>query len=182
VTEPAAVSAVPAVPVFAPPTEPGDLPARIGAVAKHLEGARHVTGRRGLLAVLRRLVADSCVIPPEAFWSLEAQFHLGTGETEERFWMRLLPLMARHPHDGAVGPGLALARGGVTAPRMERWLRADHDDAWAQAPRLLARVRDAGIDWVRTGMLLRFWKPEQRRAVAREFFRSPEYRNRSSAS
>jgi hypothetical protein len=180
VTDPATVPIIPAVPLFTGTPEP-DLARRIGAVAHELERSRGVTGKRGLLAVLRRLDGDACIVPPEAFWHLEAQFHLGTGEHAERFWMRLLPLMARHRHDGAVGPGLALARGGVTAPRLERWLRAGHDDAWAQAPRLLARVGDAGIDWVRTGVLLDQWTPEARRALAREFFRSPEYRNRPSA-
>lgn len=175
----------PTIPIVAPPPPGAPDPAspeafrsRIGALAGHLESLRYVTGRRGLLAALRRMESGPCDIPPAIFWDLADRF--GIPIPEERIWMRLLPLMAGYPHDGHTGPGLAFARARVSAPRLERWLRADHEQAWDEVPRLLDRVRGTGVDWVRLGVLLRYWTPELRRALAREFFRSPEYRNRNA--
>jgi hypothetical protein len=152
--------------------------ARLAKIAAHLNGLRSVTGRRGLLAIFRRMGGVECDIPPEPFWGLMDSFHVPPAE--ERTWLRLLPLVARYRHDPAIGPGLAFARARVSAPRLERWLRADQETAWSQADRLLARVGDAGVDWVRLGVLLRDWTPELRRSLAREFFRSPEYRSRTT--
>ncbi|MET0399670.1 MAG: type I-E CRISPR-associated protein Cse2/CasB [Longimicrobiaceae bacterium] len=152
--------------------------ARLARVAAHLNGFRSVKGRRGLLAVFRRMGSGECDIPPEPFWGLMESFHVP--RVEETIWLRLLPLVARYPHDPATGPGLAFARARVSAPRLERWLRADHETAWGEADRILARVGEAGVDWVRLGVLLRHWTPELRRALAREFFRSPEYRSRTT--
>ncbi len=154
--------------------------ARLAKVAAHLNGFRSVTGRRGLLAIFRRMGGCECDIPPEPFWGLMESFHVPS--QEEKTWLWLLPLVARYPHDPATGPGLAFARARVSSPRLERWLRADHETAWREADRLLARVGDAGVDWVRLGVLLRYWTPELRRALAREFFRSPEYRSRTTTS
>lgn len=152
--------------------------ARLARVAAHLNGFRSVTGRRGALATFRRMGAGECDIPPEPFWGLMESFHVPP--QEEETWQWLLPLIARYRHDPAVGPGLAFARARVSAPRLERWLRADGETARREADRLLARVGDAGVDWVRLGVLLRYWSPDLRRALAREFFRSPDFRSRTT--
>lgn len=175
--------AIPAVEIYPPPgldeSETDTFAARLLKIAGKLESYRGVTGKRGRLAVLRRMSPDDCDGYPEVYWELAGDHKIPA--SEDRLWARLLPLMARYPHDGRVAPGVAFARAEVTPARLQRWLRAEHDEAWEDAPRLLARVDDAGVDWKRLGLLLRWWTPEGRRQTAREYFRSPEYLRRKTA-
>lgn len=143
---------------------------RVMRIAAHLDRMRNVTGLRGQLAILRRIAMDPAGIPPETYWELMQKFEVPFGE--EPFWLRVLPLMASRRHDPRQPPGVALEKTEVTPARLERWLRAEQEDAWAQAPRILARLGDAGIDWVSLAYLLRDWNSDQRTALAQEFFRA----------
>jgi hypothetical protein len=141
---------------------------------------------RGPRAELRRLTADGAFIPPQAFWNLVDRYAIS--QRDEDFWLHIVPLMVEHPHDSSTAPGVALARAGVSASRIERFLRLDRDGAWAEAGRLLSHLGEAGLDWAGTlstwrvgfGPLLHGWMPEQRRHFARQFFLSPEYRKRKA--
>jgi hypothetical protein len=140
--------------------------------------------RRGPRAVLRRLAADPNTVPPQEFWDVVERY--GISRYDEPFWLRVIPLMVRYPHTDA-RPGLALARAGVSAARVERWLRLDAESALAQTSRLLSHLGDAGIHWARFGRLLHDWDrpehgPRLRRELAREFFLSPEFRARTAST
>lgn len=156
----------------------GTFARRVAAVVRALDERRGVTGRRGLLAALRRISDDPRDLPPEEFWDL-AQHHK-IPQSEEPLWLRLLPLMAVHPNDASRSLGAALEEARVTPARLERWLRADRDEALEQTPRILARLGSGGIHWVDLAYLLRDWTPKQRRDLARDFFRS-RYRRSSSS-
>lgn len=142
---------------------------------------------RGPRAQLRRLEADPARIPPQVFWDLVDRYGIERGE-EEDFWLQVVPLMVRHPHEPGSLPGAALARAGVSAARVERWLRLDRAGARREAGRLLSHLGDGGLDWpgsrygwnVGFGPLLHDWTAEQRRAFARQFFLSPDYRQRKA--
>ena len=134
---------------------------------------------RGPRAVVRRLNADSGAVPPEEFWRIVERY--GINPPEEEFWMRVIPLMVDYPNQPGLAPGLALARSGVSSARLEKWLRLERDDALREAGRLMARI-ESGFDWVHLGKLLRFWSDGSRRALARQFFLSPEYRARTATS
>jgi hypothetical protein len=123
------------------------------------------------------MASNECDVPPETFWDIVTAFDVPPNE--EPFWRRLLPLMAMCPHDPRTAPGVAFDDAGITPSRLERWLRVDNTDAWAQAPRLLDRVGESGIDWVSLGVLLCEWRQTQRYALAQDFFRS-RYRRTST--
>lgn len=166
----------------ASPEETGDgggapFGRRVAAVMRALDARRGVTGRRGLLAALRRISDDPRDLPPEEFWDLVQ--HHGIPQSEEPLWLRMLPLMAVHPNDPSRSVAAALEEERVTPARLERWLRADRDEALKQAPRILARL-GGGVRWVDLAYLLRDWTPEQRRGLAREFFRNRHRRTSSS--
>lgn len=147
------------------------------SVAGHLETLR-TANRRGPLAVLRRLGTDPDYIPPQVFWDIADRYEIA--RHEEDFWLAIMPLMVRHPHRFDLPSGRALAAAGVSAPRIERWLRLDRNSARREAGRLLSHLGDGGLDWTRFGPLLRFWTEDQRRSLAREFFLSTEYRQRKA--
>ncbi len=134
--------------------------------------------RRGPRAVLRRLDAGEETIPPQDFWNVVERYNIR--ESDERFWLAVLPLMVRYPHRFDRTPGRALAAAGVSAARVERWLRLDADGARREAGRLLSHLKGEGLDWIKLAYLLRDWSDEQRRGFARDFFLSPEYRQRQT--
>jgi CRISPR type I-E-associated protein CasB/Cse2 len=135
--------------------------------------------RRGPRAVLRRLDAGPDRVPPQVFWDVVE--HCRIRPREEEFWLAVLPLLVRHPHRFDLSPGRALAHAGVSAARVERWLRLSREDAIRAAGRLLTRVEN-GMDWTRLGPLLRFWTEDARRELARDFFLSPEHRARAATA
>lgn len=130
---------------------------------------------RGERAELRRMRSDD-VFPPEPFWTLVDRYDIPP--YEEDFWRDVIPLMVDHPHDGGLRPGRALAQAGVSPARIERWLRLDPERARKEAARLLTQL-DSGLDWPRFAGLLRFWTDRNRRAFARDYFLSPEHRERN---
>lgn len=141
--------------------------------------------RRGPRAVLRRLDADDETIPPQDFWNVAERY--GIRDRDESFWLAVLPLMVKHPHRFDLppnhpksAPGRALAAAGVSASRVERWLRLDSAAARREAGRLLSHLKGEGLDWIKLAYLLRDWSDEQRRGFARDFFLSPEYRQRQT--
>jgi CRISPR type I-E-associated protein CasB/Cse2 len=134
--------------------------------------------RRGPRAVLRRLDADDETIPPQEFWNVVERY--GIRGSDERFWLAVLPLMVRYPHRFDRTLGRALAAAGVSASRVERWLRLDSAAARREAGRLLSHLKGEGLDWIKLAYLLRDWSDEQRRGFARDFFLSPEYRQRQT--
>lgn len=135
---------------------------------------------RGPRAQLRRLGADDRQLPPQVFWDIVARFDIGRG-AEEEYWLQVLPLMVRHPHDPHTPPGVALARAGISGARIERWLRLDRHRARREARRLLSKLGDSGLDWsggprgIGLGPLLHDWTESQKRAFARQYFLSPEF-------
>ncbi|MGH7664307.1 MAG: type I-E CRISPR-associated protein Cse2/CasB [Gemmatimonadaceae bacterium] len=152
--------------------EPPPLRQRIARVAAYV--GRDDLLSRGDRAALRRLDGDSRDIPPAVFWRICYQFDIEP--PEESFWMTALPLMATHRHNPQQRAGRTLAAAGVSASRLERWLRLRKDSARREARRLLARLGDGGIDWGEFGALLYRWDDNGRRSLARAFFRSPEFR------
>lgn len=136
------------------------------------------TLQRGPRAVLRRMGADSDRIPPQQFWNVVERY--GIRSEDEDFWLTVLPLMVRHEHRFDRTPGRALAQAGVSAARIERWLRLDRAGARAEAGRLLSQLKGEGFDWIRFAALLRFWSEDERRRFARDFFLSLEYRQRQT--
>ncbi|MEX2609310.1 MAG: type I-E CRISPR-associated protein Cse2/CasB [Gemmatimonadota bacterium] len=139
------------------------------------EGYSGIPMSRGDRAELRRMRGD-VAFPPEAFWRVVGTFNITPGE--EPFWRDVIPLMVEHAHKGSVAPGLAAARAGVSPARVERWLRRPAEDARKEARRLLSKVDD-GLHWGWFASLLRFWTDEGRTRFARDYFLSPEYRNRT---
>lgn len=140
--------------------------------------------RRGPRAALRRLASDPDGVPPQEFWDVVERYDIS--RYDEPFWLRMIPLMVRHPH-ADISPGRALARAGISAARVERWLRLDAESALAQAARLLSHLGDAGLHWAHFGRLLHAWHhtdhgPHLRRKMAREFFLSPEFRARTAST
>lgn len=122
---------------------------------------------RGDRAELRRLKAGENHVPPEVFWRLVGRYEIRPDE--EALWLRVLPLMVDHGHRNDLRAGAALSRAGVSASRVERWLRLDRTSALAEARRLLSKV-DSGFDWPDFGALLVFWNDRARMAFARDFF------------
>lgn len=136
--------------------------------------------KRGPRAMLRRLGANPDHIPPQVFWDIVDRY--GIARHEEDFWLAVVPLMVQHPHQFGNPPGRALAGAGVSAARVERWLRLDRAAAFDAASRLLSHLGDGGLDWTRLGPLLRYWNDDQRRGFARDFFLSPGYRQRTATA
>ena len=132
----------------------------------------HLT--RGERAELRRM-RDGTLFPPEPFWRIVGRYDIPP--SEETFWIDMIPLMVRHPHNPSLPPGLALAQSGVSPARIERWLRLEPERARKEAVRLLARL-DQGLNWAKFAGLLRFWGDSDRRRFARDYFLSPEHRER----
>jgi hypothetical protein len=116
---------------------------------------------------LRRLGNRRGRIPPEVFWRIIDRYDIQL--PTEPFWQAILPSMVVHPHVRGMRPGRALADAGVSATRVERWLRFSLVRAQEEAPRLLSQIK-SGIDWVSFGHLLRSWKEEARREFARDYF------------
>jgi CRISPR type I-E-associated protein CasB/Cse2 len=167
------------VSTIAPPLEVVPLERQLLGVAGYVANLR-----RGPRAVLRRLSTDPSAVPPQEFWDVVERY--GILQRDENLWLRLIPLMVRHPH-AEVRPGASLARAGVSAARIERWLRQDADGALAEAGRLLSHLGDGGLNWPRLGRLLHDWDrpghgPRLRRDLARDFFLSPEFRARSAST
>ena len=135
--------------------------------------------RRGPLATLRRLRDSGDRVPPQVFWDVVERYQIR--ERDEEFWLAVLPLMVEHPHEAGLPAGRALARADLSAARLERWLRMDVDAARREVARLLSRLKGAGFDWIGFAYLLRHWNDEHRRGFARDFFLSPEYRQRATA-
>lgn len=164
-------------------TKPGSgvEPPRAGSFREQVRGIAGYVGSlgRGQRAHLRRLSADPGHIPRPAFWDVVERYQIG--ERDEPFWLAVLPLMVRHPHRSDLSPARALAAAGVSPARAERWLRLDREGAWREAARLLSHLKDGGLDWTRLAPLLRDWSDEQRRGFARDYFLSPEYRQRQTA-
>ncbi len=164
-----------------PPTPDRSLATRLAGVAGHLDRLR--AGRqRGPLAELRRLqvirngtdAARPSELPGETFWALVQRFDIAPGE--EDFWLSVLPLMVRHPHQRGARPGRALEAAGVSKARFERWLRLDREGARREAARLLSKLKDQGLDWVVLGHALHRWNDEDRYGLARDFFLARERR------
>lgn len=126
---------------------------------------------RGDRAVLRRLEKDRESVPPEVFWRIVERYEIPQRAEVEDFWLGVLPLMVKHPHQREARPGRVLARAGISNARVERWLRLDAKGALREAGRLLSKVKDP-IDWVSFGFLLRRWDDKSRRDFARDFFLS----------
>lgn len=140
-------------------------------------GTLHSDGvTRGERAELRRIRSED--IPPEIYWRLTERLTWPRRRDDfDRYWMAVLPLMIRNPHQPGARPGPVLAGAGVKAPRVERWLRRDRDSAWAEAGRLLSITKGAPIDWARFGYLLYAWDdPKVKREFAREYFRAARRR------
>jgi CRISPR type I-E-associated protein CasB/Cse2 len=137
--------------------------------------------QRGDLAQLRRMRSDAARIPPEVFWRVLPN---SVPRDEETFWLDVLPLMAKHPHQRGQRLGHLLreawsgdpqeVRGGL---RLERWLRLPQFKALRETDRLLQRLdKSQGLDWVGFGLLLFRWDDpddgeRRRRDLARDFFR-----------
>jgi CRISPR type I-E-associated protein CasB/Cse2 len=142
------------------------LASRIAGIARAIEKLS-----RGERAELSRLRQDSMRIPPEVFWRLVDQFEIH--QLDEPFWMSVLPLMVTYPHTPGERPGHVLESAGVSAARVERWLRLDKQGAWREADRLLSATKAkavAGVDWVSFGHLLYRWDEKHRNNFARDFF------------
>ena len=131
---------------------------------------------RGERAELRRMRGRD--IPPEVYWRLTEQLDWPRDRQEfDRYWMTVLPLMARNKHKRSKRPARALAVAGAKAARVERWLRRDRDSAWAEASRLLSVTKGAPLDWAVLGYLLYAWDdPAVKRDFAREYFRAARSR------
>lgn len=161
--------------------------ARLAGVARHLNRLSEKR-QRGRLAELRRLQSRRepsesvrpSELPGEAFWNMVHQFDIP--RSEEDFWLAVLPLMVRHPHQHQpklrVPPGRALEAAGISKPRFERWLRLDREGARREAPRLLSKLKDQGLDWVKLGHTLYRWSDDDRYTLARDFFLARERRDR----
>ncbi|MCU0623518.1 MAG: type I-E CRISPR-associated protein Cse2/CasB [Gemmatimonadaceae bacterium] len=106
--------------------------------------------------------------PPEAFWALMDAARVGGGE-RERFWETLVPLMVTNPHMRGIRAGRALKHAGVSASRVERWLRLGAPEARRELRKLLRRI--GGVDWVRLGRLLWRWDHPDGDALRRDFAR-----------
>lgn len=164
------------------PTESPQLEEPLPFASKLAGAAGYITKlRRGERAILRRLRDSRENIPPEIFWRIVDRYQISADPDEETFWMVVLPLMVKYEHQPGARPGAVLARAGVSAARVERWLRLDRDAARRESSRLLSRI-EGPIDWVALGYLLSFWSESDRRRFARDFFLSPEQRERSNAS
>lgn len=125
-------------------------------------------GRRlGELATLRRMARDPAALPPASFWSVIAQ--LGSSPHADAFWRSVLPLMVDVPHARGRRPGHACRAAGVSAARVERWLRLDRDAAAMECRRFLQRL-DGGVDWVELGTLLHDWTDAARLRFARDYY------------
>lgn len=146
----------------------------LGIAGTVQDRARGGAMSRGERAELRRM-RDHEVFPPEPYWRLVDRYDISA--SEESFWGDVVPLMVDHPHNGALAAGRALAKAGVSAPRIERWLRLDPERARKEAGRLLARLGE-GLNWASFAGLLRFWYDRDRRQFARDYFLSPEHRER----
>lgn len=179
--DPTTTSAVPDA--GATPAE-RSLSSRLAGVAGHLDRLRS-SGQRGPLAELRRLqpmqndslAARPSELPGEAFWSLVQRFDIAPGD--EAFWLVVLPLMVRHPHQRGTRAGRALEASGVSKARFERWLRLDREGARREAARLLSKLKDQKLDWVDFGHALCHWRDEDRYRLARDFFLARERREHS---
>lgn len=150
----------------------GSLTRQIAGVAARLDQLRH-SGQRGPLAELRRL--SSREIPGDAFWAMVERFDIARGD--EAFWLGVLPLMVRHPHQPGARPGKILEAAGISKSRFERWLRLDRAGARREAGRLLSNLKDDGLDWVALGHALHRWNDGDRYRLARDFFLARERRD-----
>jgi len=123
---------------------------QLARVAARLHSAGVSRGER---SELRRMRGDD--IPPEIYWRLTADLtwpHRGGGRAFDDFWIAVLPLMARTPHE-------ARAR--------------ERGTAWTEAGRLLSITKGAALDWARFGFLLYSWDdPKVKRDFARDYFRA----------
>jgi hypothetical protein len=160
------------------------LASRLAGVAGHLDRLR-ANGQRGPLAELRRLQPQSertdaarpSELPGETFWALVQRFDIAPGE--EEFWLAVLPLMVRYPHQSRARPGRVLEAAGISKARFERWLRLDRGGARREASRLLSKLKDQKLDWVELGYALHRWSDEDRYELARGFFLARERRDRT---
>ena len=137
----------------------------------------HHRGSRGERAVLRRLALHSAS-PPAEFWEALGRAGMQPEAFQDQefdFWMGILPVMARHPHEGRAYAGRLLARARVSSSRVERWLRRDRRSALGELSRLVSKLpAGEGLNWTQMGRLLHGWSVEDRRRFAADYF--AEYR------
>jgi len=146
------------------PARERSLASRIAGIARFLEKLP-----RGELAELRRLRQEFSRVPPEVFWRIVEQYDIQ--ERDEQFWKAVLPLMVKYPHTLGARPGHVLEQAGVSAARVERWLRLGRETAWREADRLLSIAKtNPGLDWVSFAYLLYYWDEKHRNEFARDFF------------
>ncbi len=159
----------------APVQEPGTFASTVMGIARTVQD-RSSGGAmsRGERSELRRMRSGTA-FPPEPFWTLVERFAIPP--PAELFWMDVVPHMIDHPHDPRRRPGRVLAEAQLSGARLERWLRLEPERARKEAGRLIVRL-DGGLNWVTFAGLLRFWSPQDRRGLARDFFLSPAYRER----
>src|SRR5690606_6786074 len=115
---------------------------RLAGIAGYLEKLP-----RGERAEIRRL-RWGATMPPEVFWRIVERYDID--ESDEPFWIAVLPLMVKHAHGRKRRPGAVLEAAGVSSARLERWLRLDRQSAWRETGRLLSRVQEP-LDWVQLG-------------------------------
>lgn len=146
------------------------------ATAVHTVERWRARGDRGRLAELRRLQRGGT--PSEAFWAL-ADAADANGETEQ-FLRQYLPVVASTKHRAGVRPGRSFQLAGISPARFDRWLRQPQLAAIDESRQLVRRC--ASIDLIRLGIVLRFWRDEDRVQLAREFYRKNGSSSTSNAT
>lgn len=130
------------------------------------------------MAELRRLGRPGHAVPSATAWKFIDRYAL---ESEQDAWLVMLPLMTRVQHvRGSLGR--AIYDAGISALRLERWLRRDRAGALREARLLLRRMESTGVPWNQTGELLHEWSDGKRKLIARDFFRAKRKADRPGAS
>jgi hypothetical protein len=131
------------------------------------------------LAVLRRLGRPGYPIPGDVVWEFLDRY---AREEEHEMWAVVLPLMARRVFHVRGSLGYMMYEAGISPARLERWLRRDRASALREARLLITRMESTGIPWGEAGELLYEWNDEQRKRVARDFFRARRKASRRQTS
>lgn len=156
--------------------EPRTLGSRLAGIAAYIGQLP-----RGERAELRRISATRT--PPAPFWGIVDRYDVHPAE--EDFFVAVIPAMVRCPHVPGRSPGRVLRSAGVSAARVERWLRMTRAGALRETQRIFAQVSD-GVDWSRLGPLLYLWdRPDgerQRRHFARSYYRAQPIQPSESAN
>jgi CRISPR system Cascade subunit CasB len=136
-------------------------------------------------AALRRMTPSRR--PPLAFFRLAYRALPADWEARRREWMTLvagIALMGPRPHLSNRPAGLALAEAGLSESRLERLLAAEGEILSATLLRTayFLGARGAPVNWADFARLLlvadKDEKESIRLAIARDFYRSPEHRQR----